>query len=323
MFNLKFNVMKKIIFSLMTLFALALMAGSAKAQTSTTPYPGGTYTYTLNSLDDVGYSRTARVFLKTTINGEFAPDLDVSGNYTVTSAGNTVVAGTQYVDITVPANTTSLTFAIAYDASIATGAYELHAGLYDGSDTECYNFIFMNITVTENDFDLGLTADAFTCQVINSAPLEGDAASDGQSTTFSYTATKIGGSVDSDWSFDLDLTSTGVDLDFDDINAEDVTILTGPGTNSVVITGTTGSGDYNVKVTNSDDAVDAAEITITFTIPTTTSAGDAPFLATISAQTLYNKQTSDIIFAGDTTPGNEAATVTVKNLPAIGGFVGN
>ncbi len=39
--------MKKIVFTLITVFALALMAGSAVAQLNNTPYQGGTYSYTL------------------------------------------------------------------------------------------------------------------------------------------------------------------------------------------------------------------------------------------------------------------------------------
>jgi uncharacterized alpha/beta hydrolase family protein len=42
--------MKKQLFSLVMMLALVIVAGSAMGQTKSTPYPGGTYNYTVSDI---------------------------------------------------------------------------------------------------------------------------------------------------------------------------------------------------------------------------------------------------------------------------------
>jgi hypothetical protein len=185
--------------------------------------------------------------------------------------------------------------------------------------------MYRDITVTANNFDLAVaTTYTTTCQTINLTPLTNTVASSGQNTIFTYTIEKTGGDNNDDWSFDFDIPSTGSNLDINDITGLSAAITTGLGTtNSVEITGTMTSGNYNVKVTNSDAAVNASVVTITITVPTTTGAVDAPFAATASAATIYVNQSAVVSIATETNSGNNAATATLKNLPSIGSFIAN
>lgn len=316
--------MKKQFFSFLMVLALVVVAGTAMAQTSVTPYAGGTYSYTMSGIDNVANARTARVFVDNgTINS--TPDLSFGTThiYTVTSTTGTVTAGTNYFDIAVPANTTTLNFNVAYDASFATGNYQLYVVLYNGGETTCYNFIYTNITVTANNFNLIAAAPTVVCQTINASPSVDTPASSGQSTVFTYTITKTGGDVNDDWSFDFDIPSTATDLNIADVTSITAAITTGTGTNSVVITGTANSGDYNVKVTNSDTGNNASVVIITVTVPTTTGSADALFAATVSAPKLYVNQTATVSLATETSSADNDASVTLKNLPTIGTFSGN
>ena len=45
--------MKKLLFSLVMMFALVIVAGTAMAQTNSTPIPGGTYNYTISGITSV------------------------------------------------------------------------------------------------------------------------------------------------------------------------------------------------------------------------------------------------------------------------------
>lgn len=316
--------MKKQVFSLVMMLALVIVAGSAMAQTSTTPYAGGTYSYSMTGIDNVGNARTARIFVD---NGaiNYTPELAFGTThiYTVTSSTGTVTSGTNYFDIAIPANTTALNFDVAYDPSFATGAYQLYVVLYNGAETTCYNFIYTNITVTANTFNLVAAAPTVVCQTINSAPSVDTPASSGQNTIFTYTVTKTGGDNNDDWSFDFKIPSNTLGLDIANISSIVPSITTGTGTNVVAATGTITSGNYNVKVTNSDTGNNASVVTITVTVPTTTGVADAAFVASVSASKLYVNQTSTVSIATETSSADNSATVTLKNLPSIGTFLGN
>ncbi len=315
--------MKKQFFSIVMVLALVIVAGTAMAQTSLTPYAGGTYSYTISGIDDVARTRTARVFID---NGgiDATPSMTVASKYVVSSSSLTVTASANYYDVALPVNTTTFDFSVAYNALMATGAYQLYVVVYDGADTQCSNFMYRDITVTANNFDLAVaTSFTTTCQTINPSPLTNIVASTGQSTIFTYTITKTGGDNTDDWSFDFDIPTTTSALDINDITGLSAAITTGLGTNSVAITGTITSGNYNVKVTNDDAGVNASVVTITVTVPTTTGANDAPFAATASAATIYVNQSLVTSIATETNAGNNAATATMKNLPSIGSFTAN
>jgi len=315
--------MKKQFFSLVMMFVLVIVAGTVMAQTSVTPYAGGTYSYLMTGIDNVANARTARVFIDNgTVNS--TPDLAFGTThiYTVTSSTGTVTPGTNYFDIAVPANTTALNFNVAYNASFATGAYQLYVVLYNGAETTCYNFIYTNITVTANNFNLVAAAPTVVCQTINTTPGVDTPASSGQNTVFTYTVTKTGGDNNDDWSFDFKIPSNTLGLDVANISSIVPSITTGTGTNVVAATGSITAGTYNVKVTNSDTGNNASVVTITITVPTTTGVADAAFVATASAATLYVNQTSTVSIATETSSADNSATVTLKNLPSIGTFSG-
>jgi len=315
--------MKKQFFSLVMMFALVIVASTVMAQTSVTPYAGGTYSYLMTGIDNVANARTARVFIDNgTVNS--TPDLAFGTThiYTVTSSTGTVTPGTNYFDIAVPANTTALNFNVAYNSLFATGAYQLYVVLYNGAETTCYNFIYTNITVTANNFNLVAAAPTVVCQTINNTPGVDTPASSGQNTVFTYTVTKTGGDNNDDWSFDFKIPSNTLGLDVANISSIVPSITTGTGTNVVAATGSITAGTYNVKVTNSDTGNNASVVTITITVPTTTGVADAAFVATASAATLYVNQTSTVSIATETSSADNSATVTLKNLPSIGTFSG-
>jgi hypothetical protein len=320
--------MKKLIFTLMMMAGLALVAGTAMGQDNMNPYQGGTYTYTMDGIDDVANTRTARVFIDADGQNDVSPDraIDLDGggtdDYTVTSTltvTKDVSATPSYFDIAIPANTTSVSFDVFYE-DMPTGAHELTMVVYDGTDADCYNFIYTGITVIANDFDLAMGADASDCQTINPNPAVDTPASSGQNTVFTYTVTKTGGAIDDDWGFDFDITTTGVTLDYNDITNISAAITTGTGTNSVNLTGTAASGDYAVKVTNDDATNDATEVTISVTVPTTTGSADAGFPGTVTAATLYNNNTTDVIINTETNGANNSQTITLETIPSIGTF---
>ena len=314
--------MKKQFFSIVMVLALVIVAGTAMAQTSLTPYAGGTYSYSISGIDNVARARTARVFIDNDGISQL-PNLSVATKYVVASS-LTVTPSTNYYDLALPSGTTAFDFSVAYNPAMATGAYQLYVVVYDGADTQCSNFMFRDITVTANNFDLAVaTTFTTTCQTINASPATNTLASTGSSTIFTYIITKTGGDNNDDWSFDFDIPSTTSALDIDNITALSAAITTGLGTNSVAITGTITSGNYNVKVINGDTGVNASVVTITVTVPTTTGANDAPFAATASAATVYVNQSAVVSIATETSSANNAATATMKNLPNIGSFTAN
>jgi len=315
--------MKKQLFSLVMMFVLVIVASTVMAQTSVTPYAGGTYSYSMTGIDNVANARTARVFVDNGATNS-TPELAFGTThiYSVTSVTGAVTSGTNYFDIAVPANTTALNFNVAYDPLFATGAYQLYVVLYNGAETTCYNFIYTNITVTANNFNLVAAAPTVVCQTINSAPGVDTPASSGQNTVFTYTVTKTGGDNNDDWSFDFKIPSNTLGLDVANISSIVPSITTGTGTNTVAATGSITAGTYNVKVTNSDTGNNASVVTITITVPTTTGVADAAFVATASAAKLYVNQTSTVSIATETSSADNSATVTLKNLPTIGSFSG-
>ena len=138
MFNLKFNVMKKIVFSLMTLFALALMAGSAIAQNETTVLPGGKYTYTLSGVSSVNAATAVVTYTD-------------AGNVTIAELDGsfTIDAGDDNVDVK---------FTVLYGSSAVDGSIKVEI---TDAVSGCMNSIILTIDVTDAPtIDLEMTADA-------------------------------------------------------------------------------------------------------------------------------------------------------------------
>ena len=159
--------MKKNVFTLMMIFALALLAVSAMAQTNTTPYQGGTYSYTLSGIKVVNPS-TATV--------------------TYSGAGATIAT----TPIAIATTDNSITFTIAYSTTATDGT--LKVDIQDLTSL-CNNFILLPIDVQDiPTLDLSILASTTDpiCQPINATPADNVAASSGvNGNTFSFTVTPL------------------------------------------------------------------------------------------------------------------------------------
>lgn len=306
------------------------LTSKVMAQTSTTPYVGGTYSYTVGDIDNVTNARTARVFINTDGTGS-TPALAHASKYVVQNAtdgdGNTLtITDTEanYFDVALLAGDTELNFDIEYNAAFTTGAYDLYVQLFDGTapTTDCFNYVFLDITVTANNFNLVIAAvDASKCQALGTGVTSGNPAADSGSTTFAYTVTRSGGVDTYDWAFDFDLNATTLVYDGSTTTINNITATT-PGTGSVNITETS-VGDYTMVVTNNEASDNV--VTITFTIATTAGASDKDFEAALANAVLRLKHTTDVITTTETdvTDADNKATVTLKRMPHIGSFTAN
>lgn len=327
--------MKKQFFTFLMMIALVIVAGSAMAQSSTNPYQGGKYTYTI-STDNAGVDRLVKIYIAT----EAAPTTGLTlGAANAVTISNALPAGTQSASGAVysyeyPDGNTSFSFDVVYGSSIS-GAHRLWVEIYDNvAGTSCFNAMYKTVTPTPNNFDLALTTpNTSVCQT-KADPLSGlaelTAATNGLSTTFTYVVTKLNGGDDTDdWSFEFDLAaSTVLGMDIANITSITPSITTGSGgTNAISNTGTLAGGDYVVRVNNSQAGTNATAVTLTIVIPNNTGLADAPFAATILNQKLFSNQDVNPILTAETTTApagtNNTGTVTVEYMPTIGGFVGN
>ena len=322
--------MKKLLFSFVMMIALVIVTGTAMAQTSVTPYLGGTYSYTVSGLDQVSTARFVEVYITDAANAKQA----LTG-YTANAptTGLSLAAGTLLYSGALTGSPTPAT--IGFNIDFATSGltagttYRLWVKIYNGTSAAgtCYNARFITIVPAVNNFNLvAAVTNASICQTItpDGSLAVNTTASAAQSTVFTYTVTKTGGDNNDDWSFDFKIPSTTVTgLDISNITSSVPTITTGTGTNTVLTSGTISAGTFNVKVTNSDLAVNASVVTITITIPTAAGVADAAFAATISAAKLYVNQTATVSIGTETNGADNTATTTLKSLPAIGGFIGN
>ena len=286
MFNLKFNVMKKIVFSLMTLFALALTAGSAFAQTATTPYIGVTYNYTLNGITVINESTAVVTY----------------GDANVTLP----------IDITIAAGTTngSINFNVTYNAGVATTATDLTVTITDGN-TSCYNLINLSITPTAAPtLELAVTASVVDlCQNLNGSPGDNAAADIGAAdNTFTFTVTPTTTGIlnaGDTYSFDFDLNDYF-------IGATAITI-----THTASSATATPVGPVGSQIVITDAPYDEAqEFTVTFA--TTTGLPEETITGLASSGVLHVTGTVPTDY--DATPDPATGDVKVKSTPSIGVF---
>ena len=101
--------MKKIVFTLMSVFVLAIMAGNVNAANETTVLPGGTYTYTLRGVGSVS-AATAVV----DYTGDNESIAELSNSYTIAAGAtnHTVTFTITYGSQTTPATNGDITVVI-------------------------------------------------------------------------------------------------------------------------------------------------------------------------------------------------------------------
>jgi len=120
--------MKKLFFSIVMMIALVIVAGSAMAQTGVTPYPGGTYTYTLGGI---------------AIQNNGTVDLSITGGGVITAvSGLTQTANPYNIDKAV----TSISFTVAYPLSETPGSKTITVTITDVTTT-CFNTITKTVVV--------------------------------------------------------------------------------------------------------------------------------------------------------------------------------
>lgn len=275
--------MKKIVFTLITVFALALLAGNTKAQTSQTPYQGGTYSYTVNGIV-VANASTA----------------------TVTYSGDDVTLPSP---IAVATTANSITFDVVYGAAATSGT--LTVTIKDLT-SECSNLINLSITVTNAPtLELAVTSVADFCQNLNGSPNNNEPADIGAAANtflFTVTPTISAGAVDAGakYAFDFDLND----------------YVIGAST-AITIVRTSGDGTATPSTAGSGQiAITGATNTQTFTVSfaTTTGVASETITGTVSGAVLTSGGSGSTTYTGTYSPASK--DVVVKAMPAIGSFTG-
>jgi len=274
--------MKKLLFSLVMMFALVIVAGTAMAQTNSTPIPGGTYNYTISGITSVAGAT-------------------VSITYSGSGASFSAITP---ANISANASSSTLTFKTTYTTSATPG--RIRVTLKDAL-SNCTNFIEMQVTPTALPvYTVSITTTSTTpiCQTTTSAPTLGTAASAGQTNTLQFTVTpnvtNLSGSTYT-YTYTVNLAGAG-------LSNYSVVHASGAGTYN------TGSGVVNGSGTGVSPTPDV--YTVTFdtttgisgvTIPGSITSGGS--ITVNSGGNLYNASAV-----------STAVPVVVSPLPSIGGF---
>lgn len=265
------------------LVTLVIVAGSAKAQTSQTPYQKGTYSYTVSGIT-VANASTA----------------------TVTYSGSDVTLPSP---IAVATSASSITFNVIYGPAATSGT--LTVTIQDLTSL-CSNNINLTITVTPAPtLELAVTSVPDFCQNLKATPNNNEAANIGAATnTFLYTVTPTisSGAVAAGavYAFKFDL--------------NDYTL--GAST-PISIVRTSGDGTATPSAVGSAQiAITGATTTQTFTVSfaTTTGVASETITGTSSDAILTSGGSGSTTYTGTYSPASEG--VVVKAMPAIGTFTG-
>lgn len=285
-------VMKKIIFTLITVLAVIIFAGSVNAQDKFAPYPGGTYTYNLP------YTLAHDGTIALTLTG---------GDMTL---GTTTPSGLDNAGTTVNvvAGTGTIAIPITY-LNAATGTKTIAIVITDGT-TNCSNNIHLDVTMHAlPQIALGISATTLSCQALVASPASNVAASvpAGAETLVNTITFTVAPTVENitDYSYGYTLT----------IPTDGQTSLTsyainysGPGTYT--------EGTGSVTVTGIDETNNANGI-FTITFVTTTGIANQTITGTLSAASL-----TDPVNGGSYTAtlNPNPASSEVKSVPSIGAF---
>lgn len=278
--------MKKLFFSIVMMLALVIVAGSAMAQTNTTPYPGGKYSYTISGLK-----------------------VNTTGTATITPSSNLMVVSNPSVSlVAILPTTTLLTFDVTYDPSMAVGTQSITFELTDGAG--CKNNIRMDVIIAAKPtMAVSITSSQTSiCQNLNLTPADRIAASVAASTnSFTFTVTPTLANVTTSYTYTYklvlpDATTTG--LTAYAIAASGNHGVYDPATGIVTGTGTAAS----------DATADVYKITFT----TTTGLPPVNVTGTLSIPSLVVTSGGATYIGTITAP--DFKTVEVKTMPSIGSF---
>jgi hypothetical protein len=313
--------MKKLFFSFVMMLALVIVAGTAMAQTSTTPYLDATYSYSISAISPAS-ANAVEIYITSDAAGtsKIDPLTNVATpviQYTLSSAtGATLAISDAGYNGTLSAGTVTfnLLFSSAVGSTFASAdgltPYYVWIKAYSGDNTTCSNLKYLIVTPQQNNFDLAITASADVCQKVITPTAENIMGSVGQYTEFTYTVNRTGGNTTQLWSFDLTLS---------DVN---MTYLTTTNTVELVGVPSTSQSDYNTStgLLNVKVNADIASVVVTFRILTTPGAADNTFTATLTNEKLWNPAGSVVLYTDDATGDNDG--VVLKLVPFIGTFVG-
>ena len=284
------NVMKRFLFTLMTLVALVLVANTTFAAVNSTVIKGGTYPYSINGITlnsdghaIINYGGTGATFYD--VNGAGAAVEYTAGSNISYTAGSSL----------------TLTFSIEYSLT-ATGG-DITVDVYD-DDSGCHNTITLTITTNNApSFDLTISNDNSGCQTTSTTTDYQTPASYQSSNTITYTVSK-GTVTDAPatytWGFTIDIPNTTSNLD-----------------NYTVTYGATDiTGDMPYDVTGLASTATSADIVVTFY--TTTGIADQTLTGTVSAGTVTDTGTGGATYDESNTPDTSDATILA--MPSIGAF---
>ena len=189
------------------LFRSVIVAGSAMAQTSTTPFRGATYRYTVGGIDASTLTRTARIYYST----DAAPGTLIApgtGGISVTNITGTPANPTDnnatgnYHNMTLASNTTAISFDLTFGTTVPLVASRVWIEIIQGT---CSNMKYLIVTPAANTLDYSIVASVASLCTSTSTPTTAGADAVNPSTTITYTVTRIGGTTGYNWSFDLAL----------------------------------------------------------------------------------------------------------------------
>ena len=282
--------MKKQLFSLVMMLALVIVAGSAMAQTNVTPYPGGTYSYTLSGIktNPAGTAANAITGANATIKNVENSGVDYTGTNIATPAAT---------DFT-------LNFDITYGL-LATGTRTVTVTVTDGAASgSCSNFIELEVIINPLPtlaLSIAASEDQY-CQNKKSSPLNDNEAASVGATTNSFTFT-VSPTITNDpdvytYSYAITMPAAQGLATYDIAYAGPGTWNEGAGT----VTGATSETD--------------GVFTVTFT--TTTGLAPIDLTATITGTPTLTATNGGATYNGTITTASDA--VSVKTMPSIGTF---
>lgn len=302
--------MKKQLFSLVMMLALVIVAGSAMAQgTSITPFAGATYTYTVGGIDAGTTTRLAQISFK-----EAGGSSKAIGDATSISIGTTTTnpgaaantsgtLSTPNWNITLPIGATSLTFNATFGASVALAESQIWIEIFnDAAGTECSNSMYLTVTPVANNLDFSIIATLpETCPTPETPTAQKTDAVANQ-TIITYTVSRIDGTPNYNWSFELALN--------DDMSLTETVVVSAGGTI------TPASGVYTIP-----GSLNSATVTVTITNAPGTN--DATYAGTISNMKQYIGATTTLNSSANKLTTNDTDNTILLEVPSIGSFEGN